>query len=139
MTEQKNTEKAPERGHRHHHRHPHGKHPRKHHSMFVQTFLRVFESPTSKIGGIMFLIIVILCLGAPLFTPYGVNDMDITMIKAAPSMKHIFGPVKEDVYLISGNGYYLEYEGKKKFFTDFDKKLASEIAADMYAAEGQRR
>ena len=50
------------------------------------------------------------------------------------SMKHIFGPVKDDVYLISGNGYYLEYEGKKKFFTDFDKKLAAEIAEDMYAA-----
>lgn len=63
----------------------------KHRSMFMQTFLRVFESPTSKIGGILFLAIVILCLGAPLFTPYGVNDMDITMIKAAPSLKHICG------------------------------------------------
>ena len=50
------------------------------------------------------------------------------------SMKHIFGPVKDDVYLISGNGYYLEFEGKKKFFTDFDKKLAAEIAEDMYKA-----
>lgn len=50
------------------------------------------------------------------------------------SMKHIFGPVLDDVYLIAGNGYYLDYEGNKKFFTDFDKKLAAEIEADMIAA-----
>ena len=50
------------------------------------------------------------------------------------SMKHIFGPVLDDVYLIAGNGYYLDFEGKKKFFPDFDKKLAAEIAEDMYAA-----
>lgn len=57
----------------------------------VQTFLRVFESPTSKLGGIIFLVIVILCIGAPLFTPYGLEEYDITMIKAGPSMQHIFG------------------------------------------------
>ena len=28
----------------------------------------------------------------------------------------------------------MEFEGKKKFFTDFDKKLAAEIAEDMYKA-----
>ena len=50
------------------------------------------------------------------------------------SIEHIFGPVKEDVYLIAGNGYYMNYEGKRKFFTDFDKILAAEIAEDMYAA-----
>ena len=50
------------------------------------------------------------------------------------SMKHIFGPVMEDVYLIAGNGYYMNYEGKQMFFTDFDKALAAEIAEDMYAA-----
>ena len=49
------------------------------------------------------------------------------------SMEHIFGPVKDEVYFIAGNGYYMNYEGKKKFFTDFDKKLAASIAADMYA------
>ena len=50
------------------------------------------------------------------------------------SIEHIFGPVKDDVYFIAGNGYYMNYEGKRKFFTDFDKKLAAEIAEDMYAA-----
>lgn len=59
--------------------------------MFVQTFLRVFDTPTAKIGGILFFAIVVLCVGAPLFTPYGINDNDITMIKAGPSLKHIFG------------------------------------------------
>ena len=46
----------------------------RHRSMFVQTFLRIFDTPTAKIGGILFFAIVILCLGAPLFTPYGIND-----------------------------------------------------------------
>lgn len=50
------------------------------------------------------------------------------------SMEHIFGPVLEDVSIISGNGYYISSGGKKQYLTDFDKKLASEIAADMYAA-----
>ena len=50
------------------------------------------------------------------------------------SMEHIFAPVRDDVYFIAGNGYYMNYEGKKKFFTDFDKNLAAAIAADMYAA-----
>ncbi len=50
------------------------------------------------------------------------------------SMKNIFAPIKDDVYLISGNGYYMEYEGKQKFLTDFDKHLAAEIARDMYEA-----
>ncbi len=59
--------------------------------MFVQTFLRVFESPTSKIGGILFLTIVILCVFAPLFTPYDPLQYDITSIKAGPSWKHICG------------------------------------------------
>lgn len=63
----------------------------KHRSMFVQTFLRVFDTPTAKIGGILFFAIVILCLCAPLFTPYGINDYDLAMIKAGPNLKHIFG------------------------------------------------
>lgn len=50
------------------------------------------------------------------------------------SLEHIFAPVKDDVYFIAGNGYYMNYEGKRTFFTDFDKKLAAEIAEDMYAA-----
>ncbi len=63
----------------------------KHRSMAMQTFLRVFESPTSKIGGILFLAIVILCVFAPLFTPYAVDEYDIHAIKAAPSWDHIMG------------------------------------------------
>ena len=59
--------------------------------MFVQTFLRVFETPTAKIGGVLFLVLVILCVFAPLFTPYGVNDMDVAMIKSPPTAQHIFG------------------------------------------------
>lgn len=53
--------------------------------------------------------------------------------RPARSLEHIFAPVKEDVYFIAGNGYYMNYEGKQTFLTDFDKKLALEIAEDMHA------
>lgn len=79
--------------------------------MFVQTFLRVFDTPTAKIGGILFFAIVILCIGAPLFTPYSLEDYDITMIKAGPSLKHIFGcdSVGRDIWtrLLYGGRYSL--------------------------------
>ena len=79
--------------------------------MFVQTFLRVFDTPTAKIGGILFCVIVVLCVGAPLFTPYGINDYDIAMIKSGPSLKHIFGcdGVGRDIWtrLLYGGRYSL--------------------------------
>lgn len=64
---------------------------RQHQSMGVQTFLRVFEGPSAKVGGVLLLIVLVLSIGAPLFTPYSVNDMDLTAIHALPSSKHLLG------------------------------------------------
>jgi len=60
-------------------------------SPFMETFARVFETPTAKIGGILLIIVLVLCIGAPLFTKYGPNDMDMTAMLQTPSAAHPFG------------------------------------------------
>lgn len=40
----------------------------RHLPMWVQTTLRVFEGPAAKLGLVLLIIMLILCLGAPLFT-----------------------------------------------------------------------
>ena len=59
--------------------------------MWFQTFLRVFEGPAAKLGLVLLVIILILCLGAPLFTHYGINDMDLVNMYASPSAEHLLG------------------------------------------------
>ena len=59
--------------------------------MWVQTLFRVFEGPAAKVGLVMLVIMLVLCLGAPLFTSYGVNDMDLLNMHSGPSAAHIMG------------------------------------------------
>ena len=63
----------------------------KHRPLWLQTTLRVFEGPAAKIGLVMLIIILILCLGAPLFTHYTINDMDLMNMHATPSKEHLLG------------------------------------------------
>ena len=65
-------------------------HP-KHRPMWLQTTLRVFEGPAAKLGLILLIIMLVLCLGAPLFTHYKLTDMDLMSINAGPSKEHILG------------------------------------------------
>jgi ABC-type dipeptide/oligopeptide/nickel transport system permease subunit len=58
---------------------------------WVETFCRVFESPTAKLGGVMFVIIVVLCVGAPLFARYDPNALDMTNVLLTPSGAHWCG------------------------------------------------
>ncbi len=60
-------------------------------SQFMITFRRVFDTPTAKIGGVLLVVIVILCACAPLFTGYNPNDLDMGSTFAAPSLKHLCG------------------------------------------------
>lgn len=64
---------------------------KKHKPMWLQTLLRVFEGPAAKIGLVMLLIMLVLCLGAPLFTSYSINDMDLMNMHAGPSREHLLG------------------------------------------------
>lgn len=64
---------------------------RKKRSRFVSTFLRAFETPPAKIGGVLLIVIVVLCVFAPLFTKYTPNDMDMAHALAKPSLAHLCG------------------------------------------------
>lgn len=64
---------------------------KKHRPLWQQTFFRIFETPASKIGLVTLLIMLVLCLAAPLFTKYGVNDMDLANIHCTPNREHWLG------------------------------------------------
>lgn len=81
-------------GHKHGHKPGHEKQYRMHHKhrpMWMQTLLRIFEGPAAKVGLVMLIVLLVLCLGAPLFTHYSINDMDLRYMNAAPSAKHLLG------------------------------------------------
>lgn len=59
--------------------------------MWFQTVLRVFEGPAAKLGLVLLIIMLVLCLGAPLFTHYSISDMDLLNMNASPSAEHILG------------------------------------------------
>lgn len=63
----------------------------KHRPLWQQTLLRIFDTPASKIGLVVLIIMLVLCLGAPLFTPYDINDMDLMNIHCTPNKDHILG------------------------------------------------
>ena len=77
----------------------------------ADTFRRVFKTPSAKIGGILFALIVIVSIAAPLIAPYGPYDMDLTSIYASPSSKHICGTdvLGRDIFsrLLYGGKYSL--------------------------------
>lgn len=60
-------------------------------SRLLDTFSRIFATPTAKIGGILLIVIILLCAFAPLFTKYGQNDLDMTNALATPSLQHLCG------------------------------------------------
>ncbi len=64
---------------------------KKHRPLWLQTLFRIFETPASKIGLVTLLIMLVLCIGAPLFTKYGVNDMDLANIHCTPNRDHWLG------------------------------------------------
>ena len=64
---------------------------RKHEPMWLQTLKRIFEGPAAKVGLVLLLIMLVLCLGAPLFTHYSINDMDLLNMHAGPSKEHLLG------------------------------------------------
>lgn len=63
----------------------------KKHSRFMATFRRVFETPTAKIGGALIVVIVTMCVFAPLFCKYTPNDIDMTTALQGPSLQHPCG------------------------------------------------
>lgn len=60
-------------------------------SLFVETVLRMLRSIGGKAGAILFVLIVLSAILAPVVAPYGVNDMDLTQMNAVPNSHHWFG------------------------------------------------
>lgn len=58
---------------------------------FLSTFRRVFATPTAKIGGVMLVVVMIVCVFAPVFCKYSPNEMDMTAALQTPSLEHWCG------------------------------------------------
>lgn len=55
------------------------------------TIKRIFRYPSAKVGGVLFIIIVLLAILAPLIAPYGPYEMHLDQIFQSPSGAHWFG------------------------------------------------
>jgi ABC-type dipeptide/oligopeptide/nickel transport system permease subunit len=60
-------------------------------SLLFETLGRTVKGTAAKVGVVILLVIIIVCVGAPLFAPYGFNDMDLDNMFASSSAAHIFG------------------------------------------------
>ena len=76
-----------------------------------ETLKRVFKTPSAKVGGILFAIIVLASIFAPWIAPYGPNEMDLRSMYATPSAEHLFGTdgLGRDIFsrLLYGGKYSL--------------------------------
>lgn len=80
-------------------------------SFFAETMKRTVRSGSSKVGAILFIGMCIICICAPLLTPYGTNDMDLTQMFKGPSAEHFMGTdgMGRDIFtrLLYGGRYSL--------------------------------
>jgi ABC-type dipeptide/oligopeptide/nickel transport system permease subunit len=60
-------------------------------SLLLETLQRMLKGPGAKVGTILFLLIILASLCAPLIAPYKPNDMDLKHMYAAPSAAHWLG------------------------------------------------
>jgi ABC-type dipeptide/oligopeptide/nickel transport system permease subunit len=60
-------------------------------SLLLETMQRMLKSPGAKVGTILFALIVLVCLCAPLIAPYSPNDMDLKNMYSPPSSSHWLG------------------------------------------------
>jgi ABC-type dipeptide/oligopeptide/nickel transport system permease subunit len=60
-------------------------------SIFLDTLKRTVKSPSAKVGAILFVLMVSLCIFGPFFSSYSVNQLDYASLLKSPSSKHIFG------------------------------------------------
>jgi ABC-type dipeptide/oligopeptide/nickel transport system permease subunit len=60
-------------------------------SLALDILKGTFHSPGSKFGAIILILVVFICLLAPLVSSYGMNQIDLNSMYEKPSIKHIFG------------------------------------------------
>ncbi len=64
------------------------------HSKMSRSLRKMLENRMAVIGFVVFLIIVIMCVFAPLFTPYKPQATDLRSMTQPPSLQHLFGTDK---------------------------------------------
>ena len=69
----------------------HHEQKRKKQSQFLEVLKRLARKPSAMIGLCIFLIVILVCVLAPVFAPYDPNFMDYTAINALPSSAHLCG------------------------------------------------
>lgn len=99
---------------------------------WLQTLKRVFYTPSAKLGGILFLIIVVLCVFAPLFAPYDPLKQDLRNVYAPISLAHLCGTdyVGRDIFsrLLYGGRYSLVLGISAAFVGNFSGVVLGSIA-----------
>lgn len=58
---------------------------------FVEFWQRMTKAFSAKLGVILLLLIVLVCVAGPFFSPYGVNDVDLLNMYVGPSATHWLG------------------------------------------------
>lgn len=60
-------------------------------SMLVETLQRIWKNPGARVGVVLFALIALACVFAPVIAPYGLNEMDLKNMYAGPSLQHLCG------------------------------------------------
>lgn len=60
-------------------------------SFLKETLVRMVKAPSAKIGCIILVVMIVICLAAPLLTPYNPTDMDFANMYSGPSLQHPLG------------------------------------------------
>lgn len=71
--------------------HDHHEQKRKKQSQFLEVLKRLARKPSAMIGLCIFILVILVCVLAPVFAPYDPNFMDYTAINALPSSAHLCG------------------------------------------------
>ncbi len=64
---------------------------RKRRPHWLDTFCRIFKTPSAKLGGIIFAIIVLVAIFAPVLAPYGPYEMHLRDAYQSPCAKYLLG------------------------------------------------
>jgi len=60
-------------------------------SLLLETLQRMVKGPGARVGTVLFALIVLASVFAPLIAPYGPNEMDLKNMYATPSASHLLG------------------------------------------------
>ena len=60
-------------------------------SMLLETLVRTVKAPSAKLGAVLFVVMVLVCIIGPFLSPYDIAEFNLLNMKAPPSLAHPFG------------------------------------------------